>query len=77
MRIPTPDALTGDGDIIFTEWLVAMTRWLRSNYLLEGRWLNILIDNPKDAAMRWMNLMDLRIAHQQREAFVNWGDWVV
>ena len=75
LRVPMPEAYSGDGDTTFTEWQVVMCRWLRSNGLRESRWLPVFVNNLKGAAMKWMNLTDLQVARGQREPFPSWREW--
>ena len=71
-----PEAYTGEGELLFTEWQVVMCPWLRSNKIDEGRWFNVMSNNLKGAAIKWMNLMDLQVARGQRQGFATWQEWV-
>ena len=75
LRIPMPEAFNGDNDILFTKWVVMMTRWLRSSGIGEDQWMPVMSNNLKGSAMKWMNLMDLQVARGQREPFDTWQDW--
>ncbi|WP_461509454.1 hypothetical protein, partial [Rhodopirellula baltica] len=72
LKIDAPKAFTGDSKEMASEWIVAITRWLRAQRIPEEDWVLILPAHLGGSAAKWMNVVELRIQQGMRVPWTHW-----